>query len=103
MRLLTVQRYRFSLLHSKQHLLFFFFWVIPRTLAAFSSFSKPCQRFVEFLHLRSIFIYSEECKFVTILNDQAEDKDHILFEFNLHLPLSMYQTYLYVKFVIRCR
>lgn len=25
MRLLTVQRYRFSLLHSKQHLLFFFF------------------------------------------------------------------------------
>ena len=44
----------------------FFFGVIPRTLAAFSSFSKPCQRFVEFLHLRSIFIYSEECKFVTI-------------------------------------
>lgn len=103
MRLLTVQRYRFSLLHSKQHLLFFFFWVIPRTLAAFSSFSKPCQRSVEFLNLRSIFIYSEECKFVTILNDQAEDKDHILYEFNLHLPLSMYQTYLYVKFVIRCR
>lgn len=81
----------------------FFFWVIPRTLAAFSSFPKPCQRFVEFLHLRSIFIYSEECKFVTILNDQAEDKDHILYEFSLHLPLSMYQTYLYVKFVIRCR
>lgn len=41
---------------------------------------------VEFLHLRSIFIYSEECKFVTILNDQAEDKDHILYEFSLHLP-----------------